>query len=301
LFGLSSVTVTFEDGVDDFFAQQNAYSRLQSVNLPEGAEVEIEPPSGATGEIYRYRIVSDLPIREEAAINEWVVERELLSVPGVATIASFGGEEKIFEIKVNPSELINYNISPLEVYEAVERSNINVGGDVIQKGSQAYVVRGIGLLESVEDIENILIEVKGGTPIRVKQVADVSISSKPRLGQVGFNNEDDIIQGIVIMLRGENPSEVIKRLRVKIDELNERILPPNVKVEPFMDRTVLVKTTIRTVLKNLFEGVFLVSLIVFIFLYNWRATLIVASVIPLSFLFAMTLLRIQHMPANLIS
>ncbi|MDR1950771.1 MAG: efflux RND transporter permease subunit, partial [Bacteroidales bacterium] len=301
LFGLSSVDVTFEDDVDDFFAQQNAYARLSNVDLPEGVEVEIEPPSGATGEIFRYRIVSDLHIREEAAVNEWVVERELLSVPGVANIASFGGEEKIFEIKVNPIELINYGISPLEVFEAVENSNINVGGDVIQKGNQAYVVRGIGLLESVEDIENILIEVRGGTPIRVKQVANVSISSKPRLGQVGFNDDDDIVQGIVLMLRGENPSEVIKRLRIKIDELNERILPSNVKVEPIMDRTVLVNTTIRTVMKNLLTGIFLVSLIVFIFLFNWRTTLIVASVIPLSFLFSMMMLRINKMSINLIS
>lgn len=156
-----------------------------------------------------------MPVREVAAINSWVVERELLSVPGVATIASFGGEEKILEVKVNPAELANYNLSPLDVYEAVERSNINVGGDVIQKGSQAFVVRGIGLLESVEDIENILIEVKGSSPIRVKQVAEVGISSKPRLGQVGLNDDEDVVQGIVIMLRGQNPSEVIIHLKEK--------------------------------------------------------------------------------------
>lgn len=182
LFGLSVVTVIFEDGVDDFFAQQYSSNRMQGLDLPEGTDPSIEPPSGATGEIYRYVLKSDLPIREVAAINEWVVERELLSVPGVASIASFGGEEKMFEIKVNPAELANYNLSPLEVYEAVSNSNINVGGDIIQKGSQAFVVRGIGLLESIEDIENILIEVKGGTPIRVKQVATVDVSSKPRLG-----------------------------------------------------------------------------------------------------------------------
>ncbi|MDR3340696.1 MAG: efflux RND transporter permease subunit, partial [Candidatus Symbiothrix sp.] len=142
LFGLSVVTVIFEDGVDDFFAQQYSSNRMQGLALPEGADASIEPPSGATGEIYRYILNSDLPIREVAAVNEWVVERELLSVPGVASIASFGGEEKIFEIKVNPAELANYNLSPLEVYEAVSKSNINVGGDIIQKGSQAFVVRG---------------------------------------------------------------------------------------------------------------------------------------------------------------
>ena len=301
LFGLSVVTVIFEDGVDDFFAQQYSSNRMQDLDLPEGADPSIEPPSGATGEIYRYILKSDLPIREVAAINEWVVERELLSVPGVASIASFGGEEKMFEIKVNPAELVNYDLSPLEVFDAVPKSNINVGGDIIQKGSQAYVVRGIGLLESVEDIENILIEVKGGTPIRVRQVATVSVSSKPRLGQVGLDDEDDVVQGIVIMLRGQNPSDVINNLKVKIGELNDRILPQEVKIEPFLDRTTLVDSTVNTVMKNLLEGILLVSIVVFIFLFNWRTTIIVATVIPLSFLFAIIMLRIQGLPANLIS
>ena len=301
LFGLSVVTVLFEDGVDDFYAQQYASNRMQEINLPEGVELSIEPPSGATGEIFRYILRSDLPVNEVSAINEWVVQRELLSVPGVATIATFGGEEKIYEIKVNPVELNNYGISPLEVYEAVSRSNVNVGGDVIQKGNQAYVVRGLGLLESIEDIENILIEVKGKSPIRVKEVATVSISSKPRQGQVGLNDDDDVVQGIVIMLRGQNPGEVIKNLKNKITELNERILPKNVKVEPFMDRTKLVESTIHTVFRNMSEGIMLVAFVVFIFLFNWRTTIIVASVIPLSFLFAIIMLRIQGLPANLIS
>lgn len=301
LFGLSVVTVIFDDGVDDFFAQQYASNRMQGLDLPEGADPSIEPPSGATGEIYRYVLKSDLPVREVAAINEWVVERELLSVPGVASIVSFGGEEKIFEIKVNPAELQNYDLSPLTVYEAVSKSNINVGGNVIQKGNQAFVVRGIGLLESVEDIENILIEVKGSTPVRVKQVATVSVSSKPRLGQVGLNDEDDLVQGIVVMLRGQNPGKVISDLKVKIAELNERILPETVRIEPFLDRTTLVDATVHTVVKNLLEGILLVSFVVFIFLFNWRTTVIVATVIPLSFLFAVIMLRIQGLPANLIS
>lgn len=301
LFGLSVVTVLFEDGVDDFFSQQYASNRMQDLDLPDGADASIEPPSGATGEIFRYVLKSDLPIREVTAINNWVVERELLSVPGVASINSFGGEEKIYEIKVNPAELTNYKLSPLDVYEAISNSNINVGGDVIQKGSQAFVVRGIGLLESIENIENILIEVRGSTPIRVKQVATVDVASRPRLGQVGLDDEDDIVQGIVVMLRGQNPGEVIHNLKAKIEELNDRILPDEVRIEPFLDRTTLVDSTVQTVMKNLLEGILLVSIVVFIFLYNWRTTLIVATVIPLSFLFAIIMLRIQGLPANLIS
>lgn len=301
LFGLSVVTVLFDDDVDDFYAQQYTANRLQGLDLPEGASAEVEPPSGATGEIFRYIIQSDLPIREVTAIHDWLIERELLSVPGVADVVSFGGEEKIYEIKINPTQLLQYDLSPLEVYDAVEKSNINVGGDVIEQGDQAYVVRGIGLLEKVEDIENILVTVKGNTPILVKHIAQVHIGAKPRLGQVGFNEQDDLVQGIVVMLRGENPSEVIAHLKEKIEDLNQRILPDNVTIEPIIDRTELVNTTVKTVTHNLIEGIVLVSLIVFIFLFNWRTTLIVASVIPLSFLFAIVCLRIQGLPANLIS
>ena len=301
LFGLSVVTVQFEDEVDDFYAQQYVSNKLNGVNLPEGAEAEIEPPSGATGEIFRYVIKSDLPLKEVTAIQDWVIERELLSVPGVADVVSFGGEEKIYEIKINPTELKNFDLSPLDVYEAVSKSNVNVGGDIIEQGNQAYVVRGVGLLDKIEDIGNITIKLNGSTPVLIKNVAEVVVSHKPRLGQVGYNQEDDLVQGIVIMLRGENPSEVIEKLRTKIEELNERTLPDNVKIETVVDRTKLVDNTVKTVSKNLVEGVLLVSLIVFIFLYNWKSTLIVASVIPLSFLFAIIMLKIQGLPANLIS
>ncbi|PTX21334.1 cobalt-zinc-cadmium resistance protein CzcA [Pontibacter mucosus] len=301
LFGLSVVTVIFEDDVEDFYAQQYAANRLQGVDLPDGADAGIEPPYGATGEIFRYVLKSKRPIKELTAIHDWVIERELVAVPGVADVVSFGGEEKIYEIRINPTKLANYDLSPLEVYEAVSKSNINVGGDVIERGSQAYVVRGVGLLESIADIENILIEVRGTTPILVKHVAEVEVSAKPRLGIVGLQDEDDLVQGIVIMLRGENPGDVIARLKDKIADLNDRILPKDVQIEPFIDRTDLVDATVSTVSKNLVEGIFLVSVIVFIFLFNWRTTVIVASVIPLSFLFAIVMLRIQGLPANLIS
>jgi cobalt-zinc-cadmium resistance protein CzcA len=301
LFGLSVVTVQFEDGVDDFYAQQYVSNKLSGVNLPEGASAEIEPPSGATGEIFRYVIKSDLPLKEVTAIQDWVIERELLSVPGVADVVSFGGEEKTYEIKINPTELKNFDLSPLDVYEAVSKSNVNVGGDVIEQGSQAYVVRGVGLLDKIEDIGNITIKLNGSTPILIKNVAEVVVSHKPRLGQVGYNENNDMVEGIVVMLRGENPSAVIENLRTKITELNERTLPDNVKIETVIDRTKLVDNTVKTVSKNLVEGILLVSLIVFIFLYNWKSTFIVASVIPLAFLFAIIMLKIQGLPANLIS
>ncbi|WP_119080058.1 efflux RND transporter permease subunit [Chitinophaga alhagiae] len=302
LFGLSVVTVNFNDDITDFYAQQYAANRMRSVELPEGASAEIEPPYGATGEIFRYVIKSKpRPIRELFALQQWVIERELVAVPGVADVVSFGGEEKIYEIRVNPVELANYDLTALDVYEAVSKSNINVGGDVIQKSSQAYVVRGIGLLDKIPDIEAILIKNIKGTPVLVKNVAEVVASSKPRLGQVGLDDEDDLVEGIVVMLRGENPSQVVERLKERITDLNHRILPQDVKIEAFHDRTELVDKTVKTVTHNLLEGIILVSVVVFIFLFNWRTTLIVASVIPLAFLFALTMLRIQGVSANLIS
>lgn len=302
LFGLSVVTVNFRDDITDFYAQQYASNRMRNVNLPEGADAEIEPPYGATGEIFRYVIKGkDRPIRELSAIQEWVIERELLSVPGVADVVSFGGEEKSYEIRVNPVELTNYGLSALDVFEAVSKSNINVGGDVIQKGSQAYVVRGIGLLDKTSDIENILITNIKNTPVLVKNVATVAITGKPRLGQVGLNDENDLVEGVVVMLRGENPSQVIERLRERVADLNNRILPKDVQIVPFLDRTELVDKTITTVTHNLVEGILLVSIVVFVFLFNWRTTVIVASVIPLAFLFALLMLRIQGLSANLIS
>lgn len=302
LFGLSVVTVGFKDEIDDFYAQQYASNRMRNVELPEDADAEIEPPSGATGEIFRYLIrAEDKPIRELAALQEWVIEPELLAVDGIADIVSFGGEEKSYEVRVNPVELANFGLTALDVYDAISHSNINVGGDVIEKGNQAYVVRGVGLLDKISDIEDIMIDNINGTPILVKNVADVIETGKPRLGQVGFNDDDDLIQGIIVMLRGENPNKVIERVKERIDDLNDRILPEGVYLEPFIDRTDLVNTTIKTVSTNLIEGILLVSIIVFIFLFNWRTTVIVATVIPLSFLFALIMLRVQGLSANLIS
>jgi cobalt-zinc-cadmium resistance protein CzcA len=301
LFGLSVVTVLFEDDVDDFYAQQSVAARLPGIALPAGAEPYLEPPYGATGEIFRYIVRGDLPLRELTALQDWVIEKSLLQVPGVADVVSFGGEEKIYEVQLDLSKLEAYNLTALDVFEAIARSNINVGGDIIERGEQAYVVRGVGLLESLQDIENIIITVRDKVPILIKQVAQVRVASKPRLGQCGYQDLPDVVQGIVLMRRGEDPSAVIPRIKAKIHELNTRILPPGVTIEPFLDRTELVNTTVRTVLHNLTEGILLVSLVVGLFLLEWRAVLIVVSVIPLAFLFAILGLRLQGLPANLIS
>lgn len=301
LFGLSVVSVLFDDDVDDFFAQQYTAARLSGIVLPEGAEAYLEPPYGATGEIFRYIIRGNRPLRDLYALQTWVIERHLVQVPGVADVVSFGGEEKIYEVQIDPARLQAYDLTPLDVVEALARSNVNVGGDIIEQGDQAYVVRGLGLLESIEDIENLLITLRHGMPIYVKNVARVVISAKPRLGQCGYQELDDVVQGIVLMRRGEDPAAVIPKLKEKIHELNTRILPPGVRIEPFLDRTELVNTTVRTVTHNLIEGALLVALVVGLFLWEGRAVFIIVSVIPLAFLFAILALRIQGLPANLIS
>ncbi len=302
LFGLSVITIIFDDDVEDFFARQQVANRLMNVSLPEGIQPLMEPPYGPTGEIFRFTLKSDKKTpRELKTIEDWVVERNLKMVAGVADINSFGGEGKTYEISIDPELLAKYNITSLDVYKAVAASNINVGGDIIEKSSQAYVVRGIGLINNVQEIENIVIENLNGTPILVKNVGTCSESSLPRLGQVGRDTIDDAVEGIVVMRKGENPGEVLKQLKEKIKELNEDILPPDVKLIPFYDRTDLTDFTTHTVLHNLLEGIILVTLVVFLFMADWRTTLIVSIIIPLSLLFAFILMKMKGMSANLLS
>lgn len=302
LFGLSVVTVMFDDHVDDFFARQQVYNLLTNADLPEGVSPDVQPLSGPTGEIYRYTLRSSRrSARDLKTIQDWQIERNLRSVSGVADIVSFGGEVKTFEVSVNPNQLINYGITSLELYDAISKSNINVGGDVITKSSQAYVVRGIGLINNIEEIGNIVVKNINGTPILVKNLADVHESCLPRLGQVGRGNEDDVVEGIVIMRKGENPGEVIKALKTKIAEINKNVLPKDVKIVPFYDREKLVNLAVHTVTHNLIEGILLVTFIVFIFMADWRTTVIVSSVIPLALLFAFICLRAMGMAANLLS
>ncbi|WP_234734155.1 efflux RND transporter permease subunit [Tellurirhabdus bombi] len=302
MFGLSVIKIIFEDDVEDFFARQQVNNQLRNVSLPEGVEPDVQPPYGPTGEIFRYTLESPKrDSRELLTLQNWVIDRQLRSVPGVADVVAFGGQEKIYEVRVNPTQLVKYDLTPLEVYEAVTRSNINVGGDVIERNGQAYVVRGVGLLTSGQDIENIIIEELGGNPVRVGNVAEVAESSLPRVGQVGLNKSDDVVEGIVVMRKGENPSEILGRVKEKIEELNTRVLPSDVKMVTFYDRDNLIEFCTQTVLHNLTEGIILVTVIVFLFMADWRTTVIVSIIIPLALLFAFMCLRMRGMSANLLS
>ena len=302
MFGLSVMKIIFEDNVDDFFARQQVNNQLRTVALPEGVEPDIQPPYGPTGEIFRYTLKSpDRDTRELLTIQNWVIDRQLRTVAGVADIVAFGGREKMYEVSVNPVQLQKYDITPLEVFKAITENNLNVGGDVIEKNGQSYVVRGIGLVTSIADIENVIIEDNNGVPVLVKNVAQVLESQLPRVGQVGLDRSDDVVEGIIVMRKNENPSEVLARVKDKIAELNEKVLPPDVKMVTFYDRDNLMKYCTDTVLHNLAEGILLVTVIVFLFMADWRTTLIVSIIIPLALLFAFLCLRLRGMSANLLS
>lgn len=302
MFGLSVIKIIFEDGVEDFFARQQVNNLLRNVSLPDDVSPDVQPPYGPTGEVFRYTLKSpNRDSRELLTIQNWVIDRQLRSVAGVADLVAFGGQEKTYEVSVDPNRLSKYDITPLQVYDAVNQSNINVGGDVIEKNGQAYVVRGVGLLGSISDIENIIVDDAGGNPILVKNVADVFESQMPRVGQVGLNENDDVVEGIVVMRKGENPKEVLGRVKVKIAELNERILPKDVKMETFYDRDNLMNYTTTTVMHNMLEGILFVTVIVFLFMADWRTTLTVSIIIPLSLLFAFLCLKLKGMSANLLS
>lgn len=302
MFGLSVIKIIFEDDVDDFFARQQVNNLLRNVKLPDDVEPDVQPPYGPTGEIFRYTLKSSKRnTRDLLTLQNWVIDRQLRAVPGVADLVAFGGQEKVYEISVDPNRLSKYDVTPLEVYDAVNKSNLNVGGDVIEKNGQAYVVRGVGLLGSIQDIENIIIKELGSNPVLVKNLAEVSESSLPRVGQVGLDSCDDVVEGIVVMRKGENPKEVLERVKEKIEELNTRVLPKDVKMETFYDRDNLMNYTTGTVMHNVLEGIILVTLIVFLFMADWRTTFTVSIVIPLSLLFAFLCLKLKGMSANLLS
>ncbi len=314
IFGLSVVKLIFEDDVQDAFARTQVNTLIQGVQLPDNILPKVQPPTGPTGEIFRYTLVSSFrDPRELKTIQDWTVDRELREVQGIADVVSFGGTVKSYEIQVNPQKIAGLGITPLDIYTAVNKSNINIGGDVIKKNNQAYIVRGIGLLNDINEIKNIFITNINGLPVLVKDVADVEVSGLPRLGEVGrsdaldssrnrkVSDDNDAVEAIVLMRKGENPDKVIQALKLKIHKLNDRVLPPDVKIVPFYNREELIHYATHTVMHNLIEGILLVTLIVSLFMFNWRTTLIVSLIIPLSLLFAFICLHFMGMSANLLS
>ena len=301
-FGLSFTVVTYNDNADVNLARQQLSERLRGVDLPPGVEARITPNATPVGEIMRYRLRGDGKTTTELrTLEDWTVERALLQVPGVADVVAMGGYIKLYEVQPDLQKLRAYKLTLQDLQDAVGRGNANAGGSYMAQGAQQFTIRGIGLLKSADDIGRIVVASRNTTPILVRDVAQVTIGAVPRLGIVGQDDDDDVVTGIVIMRKGENPSVVLKAVKEKIEELNRHILPAGVKIVPFYDRTWLMGKTLSTVFKNLVEGALLVSLVLYLFLSNLRASLAVVVVIPLSLLATFLGLKIMGVPANLLS
>src|SRR5215831_3464832 len=300
-FGLSFIAVTFDDAVDAYFSRQQVLERLRDVDLPPGVSPDLGPLATPIGEIYRYRIAGDISPTEMRTIQDWMVARQLKTVPGVADVVTYGGFVKQYQVEPDLPKLKAYGITLQQLFTALDRGNANAGGGYVEKGEQQYLIRGIGLLKSSEDIGNIVVMQRAGTPVLIRDISKIETGALPRQGLTGQDKEDDIVTGLVLMRKGENPSEVLKDLKEKIDTLNSSVLPNGAEIVPIYDRTWLIDTTLHTVFHNLAEGALLVTGVLLVFLGSARAALIVAIVIPLSLLATFMGLTLRGIPANLLS
>ncbi|HUJ79877.1 MAG TPA: efflux RND transporter permease subunit, partial [Nitrospiria bacterium] len=301
-FGLSYLIVTFDDAASDYFARQQVLERLQDVELPDGVQPSLAPLSTPIGEIYRYRLKGDqYSPTDLRTIQDWTVARALKMIPGVADVVSLGGFIKQYEVNLDLLRLKSYNIPMQQVLTALGRGNANAGGSYIDQGEQQYLIRGIGLLRSSDDIGNIVVAERHGTPVLIRDLAQVNVGAVPRQGVVGQDGDPEVVTGIVLMRKGENPSEVLEAVKARVDALNQSGLPRGVRIAPFYDRTWLIHTTLATVFKNLFEGALLVMVVLYLFLGHARSAAIVALIIPLSLLATFIGLKLRGIPANLLS
>jgi cobalt-zinc-cadmium resistance protein CzcA len=302
LYGLSDVILTFDEDTDDYFARQVVFQRLSEINFPAGVQPTLAPLSSPSGLVYRYVLESpDRSPQELKTFEDWVIERAYKQVPGVADDSGFGGTVMQYQVLLDPARLYGYHITVPTVIQQLSVNNANTGGGFYSQGGQFYYVRGLGLIRDEADIGSVIIGTQNGVPVHVRDVGDVIIGHAPRLGQFGFNKNDDAVEGVIMILRGEQTQTVLKGVEEKTKELNEHILPPDVKVRPYYDRSDLVQLTISTVENNLLLGMTLVLIVLMFFLVSVRAAVIVALTIPLALLFSFVFLHAQGVAANLLS
>ena len=302
LYGLSDVILSFRDRTDNYFARQQVFNRIADLSLPNGVSPSVSPMFAPSGLIYRYVLQSpDRSPMELKTIDDWIVQRQYKSVPGVADDSGLGGETMQYHVLLDPVKIAAVGLSVTQVESALAANNGNAGGGFYSQGGQFYYVRGLGRLETLEDIGEVVLAVHNGIPILVKHVGRAVIGHAPRLGQFGYQDQDDAVEGVILMRTGEQTQSVLKRVEAKTKELNERVLPKDVKVLPFYDRSELVALTTETVERNLSRGMLLVVVVLVFFLYDFRAGLIVATAIPLALLFAFICLDVQNVSANLLS
>lgn len=305
-FGLSMITLVFEDGVEDYWARQRMTERISSVSLPYNAQPQLDPLTSPIGEIFRYIITSDrYSLRELKDMQDWIIIPRLKQVFGVIDVTNFGGITTQYQVEIDPRRLTQYKLSLNDVTDRIGKNNANVGGSILSRGDEGYVVRGIGLLKSLDDIGNIVVATNQGVPVFLKDLGTVKYGQLERKGILGFTNHSEnvseSIEGIVLLLKHENPSRVLEGVHAAVDELNNGLLPAGAKIQPFSDRTTLVRTTLHTVSHTLIEGISLVVVVLIVFLGNWRGALLVAITIPLALLSAFILMHLTNIPANLLS
>jgi cobalt-zinc-cadmium resistance protein CzcA len=305
-FGISTIILVFEDGVDDYWARQRVQERLGDVDLPYNAIPSLNPLTSPTGEIFRYVLTSkNHDLRELTDLNKWVIIPRLKQVVGVADVSNFGGITTQYQIEIDPHKMEQYNLSFSDIKDKIEKNNVNAGGSILQQGDLSYVIRGIGLIKNLNDLGHIVIKSQEGVPIYLNDIGTVKYGNLERKGVLGFCNDStnlsDGVEGIVQMLRYQNPSVVLEGVHQAIAELNNGSLPKGVTIQPFSDRTNLVNTTLHTVSHTLLEGMALVLLVLFLFLKDWKGASIVALTIPLALLIAFILMHITGIPANLLS
>jgi heavy metal efflux system protein len=302
LYGLSSIDVTFAEGTDIYFARQQVLERLGNAALPDGVAPEMEAPFSPSGLVYRYVVQStDRSPMDLHVMQDWVLDKAFRAVPGVADVASLGGPTMQYQVLVDPTKLAGAGLSIDDISTALNTNNSNGGGGFISEGGQFFYIRGLGRVATLEDIGDIVIAVKNSVPVLIKDIGRVEIGYAPRLGQFGFNKQNDAVEGIILMRTGEQAQVVLKRVEEKTRELNEHVLPKDVKVVPYYDRSDLIALTTRTVADNLFRGIVLVVIVLIFFLYDFRSGLIVAITVPLSLLIAFICLDLRGIPANLLS
>src|ERR1700676_4025316 len=302
LYGLSDVILTFDEGTDGYFARQLAFERVGDAGLPSGGTASMSPYFSPSGLVYRYVLESpDRTPQELKTFEDWVVQRAYRSVPGVADDSGFGGTVMQYQVLLDPARIYGYHLTIPQVVTALSANNANAGGGFYSQGGQFYYVRGIGLVRNTDDIGNIVVGANKGVPIRIRDIGEVTIGHAPRLGEFGFQKNDDAVEGVILMLRGEQTQNVLKAVEAKTEELNRQILPPDVKVHPYYDRSELVDLTTDTVEGNLLRGMVLVLVVLIFFLVSFRAAVIVAITIPLSLLFAFIVLHAHDVAANLLS
>ena len=302
LYELSDVILTFQEDTDDYFARQEVFQRLSEVSYPPGVQPSMAPLFSPSGLVYRYVIESpDRSPQDLKTLETWVVERAYKSVPGVADDSGFGGTVMQYQVLLDPTRLYGFHLTVPQVSQALAANNANTGGGFYSQGGQFYYVRGLGLARDTKDIGNIVVASNNGAPVRVRDIADVVIGHAPRLGKFGFNKNDDAVEGVILMRRGEQAQEVLKGVEAKTKELNERVLPKDVKINGYYDRSDLVQLTVDTVEGNLLRGMILVLIVLIFFLVSVRAAVITALTIPLALLFAFIVLHAHGVSANLLS